>query len=465
MLLHEIQHYIQDREGFSEGAEAVQKPHTAYEFAKPGDDKFLPPLYDPLRTEPLRESKVGRYDATLIDPSQSEAAALRLLRTNDEIDALEGGEQTPRSARDRVGLEEWQGRQAQELEESMLVRSGDYGNSAGEWEARTVQDRMNMTPAQRSKSLPIAGRPEGKADTSKQTRDYQQAFDEIMRRAQVLRQIEENWKQRRDIGGGVNAVRISEDRIDYAKNPDQPLVEAKLSQRYGTAGIGFTQEFLDMPFAEQKPILDRVYNDARKTYNAQPRVDVENDDIYDQSIALLARYNPREVAFDPRLYRKEIDQLVKEQFGDEARIIEFIPDQHYVRVTSPEIEQEANEEIQEWQDKFSEASSKMYAVRAAMIEKYGSILDALSKGDASDMKKLNDAEQKYREASAGGRMDIGIHTVDLTPIYGDRLHMRKPDGVDPDSWMTWLAEEQLMANGKSLKGDENIDFEDLVPSQ
>ena len=468
VLLHEIQHYIQMREGFAEGSDIQQREPHEIPIAKPGERPARMPLYDPARGDQKKDGRfgsrreAGSVNARLIAPTEAEQNALRIMGLAEELDAIDSGERDAPNgrARNRQEAEDWMQRYGQRLEESMLVRPEDYENSFGEFEARSVQERANMTPEQRRRSFPLAGKPDDMIVSKTQTRDYDKAYDEIMRRAEVFKRIEENWKQRRDVGGGVSAVRIEEDRVDYAKNPEQPLVEVKLYQTVGGSEISFTEEFLELPYAEQKAVVDKVIADTRKTFNVRPAVQgLDNDDVYDSTVDFWARYDPRMVAFDLRLYRDRVDELIREQFGEDAEITEFLPTEPSVQVQTAE----DRKAYEEGRKKIDEAQAKLQDVRVALVEKYGSIKDVREKGDPGDQKKLRDAEDKYAQATSEWNYRDHYSNVDLTPIYGDRLYNPAPRGIDAEAWELWRAEEQLMANGKFGRGDEGLDFSDLIP--
>ncbi len=445
VLMHEIQHYIQDREGFARGSD-YQGGGMLDKFSERGGA-----LYDPGRDLSEEERNSFRHtarDATLLKTTRPEWLALQIIKAYERLDQAD----TPR---EREMEQQEIGELGRRLEESMLVRGGDYGDSYGEHEAETVANRLAMTPEERRANPPMVDLPKALRDTSVQTRDYAKAYDEVMRRAQVFKQIEEKWKERKDLGKGVSVVRPEEDMLIYTHGPNEGLIEARLYPTASAASVSFLDEFFDRPYHEQKNIMDIAMRDLRGR-NVRPQISDGSDD---QDVAFWGRYDPRQVAFEPRFYKQEIAALARDHYGKDARVT--IYDDGDVVVTTPEM-QRKYEAYREKRDKNNQAFNDFHG---KMVEKYGSVNDMLQKGDSQESQKYSDLARKADDFGPKPE-EKAERYLDLSPIFGDRNYRSgAPEGVDRDLWRDMLIDEQLAHMEKLPKPGDEFDFSDLVAAQ
>lgn len=444
VLMHEIQHYIQDREGFARGSDFVYEPPR--KFAEKGNA-----LYDPgqdLSEEERNDWRNLARNPTLLKMTRPESIAFRIIEAFERLDQAETEHDKRYAQQDIEEL-------GKRLEDSMLVKGrDDYLASYGEAEARAVESRLGMNPQQRRAAFPGANLPEKLRDTSSQTRDYDQAYDTVMRRARVFKDIKARWAERKDLGSGVSVVRPDEEFLVYTHGQEDGLIEAKTYQ--SSADISVWPEFLEKPYAEQKKVMDVAMRDLRSR-NMRPEVAYAGE-ISDEEFAFWARYNPRLVAFEPRLYRDRIEEIARELHGDDATV-EF-HDTGEVMVTSPEMQR--NAEVAE--EKRLKAELSFDDFSAKMIAKYGSIADLHQKGEPSEIARYGtlarQADDYIRED------DKHYRYLDLTPIFADRAgYRRAPQGMDRDMWLEAMIDEQLAAMNKLPQPGDDIDFSDLVQRQ
>lgn len=326
ILVHEVQHYIQNREGFAAGSDTPGRQRRDILFATGEEDVVRggrPPVYDPAQRD-LPDSRQWRMGKSLIDDTKLENIAERLLNQYD----LE-----------REGNAEAKGRITNleaELEREMRVKSSTYARSYGEWEARLAEERQNLTAEERRVQFPLEGMPEGLDISREQTRDYQQAYDEIMRRAQINRSIRARWAERQEIGNSVSVVRGDEDHAGYffgdeapkstdpfaqvPFHPENMMARADFFPETGSGTITALQPFYDLSYAQQKKIMDVVYRDVQRR-NMQPGTDSRWKE--NEQFEFWRRYDPSQVYSDPRLYRGRLEAAVKAQYGDKAKLVLF----------------------------------------------------------------------------------------------------------------------------------------------
>lgn len=442
--MHEIQHYIQDREGFARGSDFV---HTVpRQFGPEGGA-----LYDPgkdLSEEERNDYRNVARDKTLLKMTRPEAIAYRIMTEFEHLDQAE----TPR---DREHAQQHIEQLGKQLEEAMLVKDDDYAGSYGEHEAETVEKRLGMTPEQRRATFPAAGLSEALRDTSSQTRDYKKAYDEVMRRAGIFKQIEERWKERKSLGDGVNVIRPHEDMLLYAGKPGEGWIEVQMHPMVAGGTVSFWPEFLALPYREQKKIMDVAIRDMRSR-NLRPEIGSEPSD---EEIAFWGRYDPRKVAFHARFYRGEIETLARQHYGEDAQI-HFYDDGEVV-VTTPEMQRK----YAAYREKRDANVQAYMDFRAKMVEKYGGINEMFQKGEPQESQKYNDLARKADDF--GPKPDEKAERyLNLAPIFGDRTHRGgAPEGVDRDMWEETLIDEQLAHMDKLPRAGDEFDFNDLVPAQ
>jgi hypothetical protein len=446
VLMHEIQHYIQEREGFARGSDVSMMPSKTF-------SKDSNALYDPgadLSEEQRNHWRYTARDKTLLKMTNPESIAFKMIETFERLDQ----EINPNfRAREEAYLKQL----GEALEESMLVKRDDYLSSYGEGESNAVEKRLGLTAEQRRARFPGNDLPEGLRDTTNQTRNYDKAYEEIMRRALVFKQIKERWAQHKELGDGITVVRPDEELLVYGKGPDNGLIEAQLFPTVAGAQVSVWPEFLDKPYHEQKKIMDTAMKDLRSR-NVRPSFRGAPDD---NEFAFWAKYDPRMVAFDPRLYRAEIEEMAKAKYGPDATI-EFNEDGD-VTVTSHQV----RIDYEKLQMDVKKADAQVGKMLDAMHKKYGS--DYRNKMSGEEKQKLNEASSHFDELSEElfhlEFLVDGKTYLDLTPIFEGRTTYGAPSGVDREMYLQEMTDEQLDRWGKLPQPGDDVDFSDLVRSQ
>ena len=226
-LMHEIQHYIQIKEGFAQGsAPSRVKPLEAFkaDFSKPQTG----PLLYPGRTfSTSTQSNADSIDRTKTLPTSlaedlaASIAKLHQERENGETTAYLGHEgwlTASWSPENKVvPIDEAIGYQQAKLVNLLTVTSQDYVNSVGEAEANAVMERLKMTPEQRRKSLVDLGVAN---NTESVTRDFASAADEMLRRAQFAERARAERRKPVSIAPGISIREYLKDG-DYRVNLDR----------------------------------------------------------------------------------------------------------------------------------------------------------------------------------------------------------------------------------------------------
>lgn len=453
VLLHEIQHYIQQREGFATGSDRPRRPD--YQRSRVSDDAQATALYDPARD--TRGDDI-RYWGTrsIVTPTIPERHAIDIMNTFGELDAAKA-RNAPQS--EISELEDRLRGHGMLLEDAMLVRPEDYTRSAGETEAREVESRIGMTPEERRAVRPLADLPrDAIVGQNTQTRDYSKAYDAVMERAKIWKQIQDKWKTAEDIGAGVSVVRPSENFLVYGKGPNEPLMTFDL---YPEMGSAVPEKYLPdalmaLPFAQQKKAMDAIMKDLR-TRNMRPALD---HSASDDAFAFWARYDPRMVAFDPRLYAKEVEELAKAEYGEDATVSY---DDFYgvYKITSPEMKLAAQKAAID-ADKVDKQADKFVA---QMHKKYGDTY--YDKMTPEESARMGEFRVKFEELVQASEQDW-VEFDDSAIFEGRTAHWRKqeiPGGVDPDIYKDLIIDEQLDRWGKLPRPGDDVDFSDLTPSQ
>ncbi len=305
VLLHELQHYIQNREGFALGSD-ISKGLSGAMVGK-GKSAGKPPLYDPAQ----RAGQHLSYRRSILQRSHLEVLAESLLEQYE----LERSSDVRISA---SAHEEVQ-RLEQAIERLMRVKPDAYERSFGEYEARLIERRINLTPEERRKSFPLADMPSGLEFSRTQTRDFQDAFDELMRRALINKAIKARWAKRQKIGSGVSVVRDQENSAGYffGDDPENMIVHAFFYQEVAGATIHLSDRFHALPYEKQRTAMDAIYRDIRSR-NMRPTRDEWADT---EGFKFWSRYDPAQVALDPRLYRSKLETAVKNHYGEDAKLV------------------------------------------------------------------------------------------------------------------------------------------------
>jgi hypothetical protein len=452
VLLHEIQHYIQQREGFATGSDIPKRPD--YQRSRVSDDSQATALYDPARD--TRGDDIRYWGArNIVTPTIPERHAIDIMNTFGELDAAKARNASQSEISE---LEDRLRGHGMLLEDAMLVRPEDYTRSAGEAEAREVEARIGMTPAERRATRPLADLPrDAIVGQNTQTRDYAKAYDAVMEQAKIWKQIQDQWKTAEPIGAGVSVVRPVENLLAYGKEPGNPLMIFDL---YPELGSAVPEKYLSdalaaLPYTEQRKAVDAIMKDLRSR-NMQPTLD---KNASDDAFAFWARYDPRMVAFDPRLYAKEVEELAKAQYGDDATV-SYDAFYNVYKVTSPEMKLAAQKaEIDA--DKVDKQANKFVE---QMHKKYGDTY--YDKMTPEENARMSEFRVKFEALMQAAEQDW-VEFDDSAIFEGRTAHWRKqeiPDGVDPGIYKDLIIDEQLDRWGKLPRPGDDVDFSDLLPA-
>ena len=97
-----------------------------------------------------------------------------------------------------------------------------------------------------------------------------------------------------------------------------------------------------------------------------------------------------------------------------------------------------------------------------LTEKYG--WNFMAEWTKQEKDRYEAMEKKSDDLQAK-MIDGSTDYLDLDFIFEGRDSHARPPGVDYETWMRAVAEEQLLRMGKMPRPGEEVDFEDLVPAQ
>ena len=451
VLLHEIQHYIQNREGFAQGSSVVDQDNAIAEGAQRDLmdrilDRGKQRIYDP------HQGRFGKddfrwmvRDNLLRSDSEAESISMRLLDLYEQDRMAERGDSGAQFRREDIERLEGQ------LEKSMRATAETYGSSYGEFEAEEVWRRAQMTPEERVRTFPLANLPAGMQPSTWQTGSYQEAYDEIMRRAMTIRTIGENWAKRADLGDGVSVVRNREDGLEYVlgSDPDGIRVSVDLYQSVGGAAVKPDEAFYHLPYGEARSKMDMIGRDIRNR-NVRPTLDEWGSRA---ALDFWRRYDPAQVASDPRLYAAEIQKIADREhggrpvfFADEAEamgVYDLEADQAYVMqpgraLTEEELTRAASLEEQAENLK-----------REGKVTPVGPGAAALDYHFSKYLRTAHRLEFEAREIRAQAEPEV--IAVDLSSIIPHENSRKEFGNVDQDMLYQARAQERLDRFG--IEGD------------
>lgn len=322
-LLHELQHYIQAKEGFAEGASFSKEMDST----KPGKIKRVYSAdTQSSKLEPTDFFFGHRHDLSTLPAA--ERVANEIAEIYEQIDNLGSTAETTEELKAKAR------KLVKGLKMQLEVSYADYVAAQGEAEARLVQDRMGLTAEQRKATLPFD--PEKHAAPPMKIGAFADAADEVVRRAQITREMEKRWKTPQQITDGLWVSRPKENVLVYSatEGTDDILFRAEL---YGmTGGATVHVRNLDrveaMPEAERRRLIDEIMADVRAR-NYGPAV--ETASMSNKEFGIWHAYDPRLTLFDLRSYREELLAAAKEQYGPNASI-EFLDGNESVQALVPD---------------------------------------------------------------------------------------------------------------------------------
>lgn len=204
-LLHEIQHYIQNVEGFAPGASAT-KTDKPLEEGRRGRATFSP---DTLNAGIGVGNMPGILDMTV---AEDLARSIRRL------------ESQPQSAERDAELKELTDR----LAEVMRLQPTDYVSAAGEVEAEAVASRRNLSPLERREHMPFGANSSGRTPI-RQTGSFPIAAEDADRRARLMAKLQEARRAPVKVGDNLFAHRIDDQTIVYTDG-DLEVLTANLGR-------------------------------------------------------------------------------------------------------------------------------------------------------------------------------------------------------------------------------------------
>lgn len=205
-LLHEIQHYIQNVEGFSPGASAARSDIPLVEGGR-SKATFSPDT---------GLARVGG-ERGILATTQAEDLARLIRKTESE----------PQSSERDADLKKL----TDLLAENLRLRSTDYVSAAGEIEADVVASRRNLDRLERRENMPFGS----KRIPIRQTGSFPTAANETDRRAQLMVRLAEARAAPVVVGDQLTAVRLDDNTVVYM-DPDGVVASARLYEDNAIAG-------------------------------------------------------------------------------------------------------------------------------------------------------------------------------------------------------------------------------------
>ena len=318
VLLHEIQHYIQQKEQFAEGS-AVLRPSW---MRPPGTPKGTPTY---VTNQPLANEW---WAGGIIRPTEPEGIMIRINALRDaaqgrDFDALRAdhagsllAEKSDAELQDyaRQVLPQEVGR----LEKSLRLRASTYERSAGEYVARRTEERIGMAPSERRQRLPFADAP-GNLTAQRQTKDFQEAAAAVARHAALWEDIRKRWKAPVDLGNGISVVREGEDRWAFRSGEAEPQLAVMRFRVFGSGNYEFSasEALYQMPHHEAVNLIRRAEGYMRRR-NIIP--EVPRRPASGPAAALWEEVYPEIKILSFSSYREEVNRLAEEKYGKGATV-------------------------------------------------------------------------------------------------------------------------------------------------
>lgn len=368
VLMHEIQHYIQNKEGFAQGSSTS---------ARKGQFDVKPLNYASTSTDPIT-AKGESFSPTTIEATtnpmdlasgldwrsqiagftRAEQLALQIedaykgLRMAEARDGtpvllspethayIENRRLVPNRKGDIVTTPEFVRSKLlphmqAELMNMLRVKLEDYVSSVGEEEANLVMERLGLSDAERKAALPkFAGKPSQIVTTN-----FREAADALLESARRNQQIRERWAEPVQLGNGVAATRYDENAIAFEAEENEGMrfeINAVLDWSNGRAILSLYPEVwagakgVRGPSGKPTPIkrLNEVADEAEKylrSLNLLPTADSRLLPMDDSPKPLSDKdfdfWHQRDGSFmedHPRSHRQALQAMAQSRYGKGA---------------------------------------------------------------------------------------------------------------------------------------------------
>ena len=337
-LLHELQHYIQNKEGFVGGAAPSSRDVTLPQLDMSKSRETSPIIYKGMTFSPgtVAATHDEARSRDTIPLFASERVALWLA---DLYEMRDRGDPGAFETIDR--LDEQIRHSQQKLVNMLKVTSQDYAASAGEIEAKDAAKRAALSDEQRRNTMPQTANGVA-ASTSP---DFREIADEVFRRAKVTERTRLERRKPVSLGDGIlgyywdiagtGSFYVKADglrdgatlRVFMDRSAGVGTIELGETGTPGADSGEIVPNSPDMPNPLSRDRLHEVI-DATETYirsqNLTPRyeahTDVLNGDRVNQDQVAFFRERDPSFMWDAPASRGEVVEYAKASYGNKVEV-------------------------------------------------------------------------------------------------------------------------------------------------
>lgn len=379
-LMHEVQHYIQKKEGFAAGSSPSTGTDTAIGAMPLKADEGKPILesgqkFSPTTAFTSRTGEQGdaNWRHNIAGMNRAEQLATQIARVYEMLDQADAkgwsavplrpdmreyvkGQPNPSTlalSPDAVRQTLLPRMQA-ELMNALRVTEEDYIGSLGEQEANLVMERLGYTAEQRRKVMPPLSKTA--VATKLVTPDFRQAADEVARSAAQSQAIREKWATPQEIAPGITAERDGEHHILFKSKEHQGRFyggfEMQAALQFDkelpgyapaagkeTALLALSQKALEdvpggsdaTPIARLNAVADAAEKHLR-SMNLLPSADLRlawpganipqaHTNLSDAEFTFWRNRDPLFMADDPRAYKDDLQKIAEDKYGKGTKVV------------------------------------------------------------------------------------------------------------------------------------------------
>ncbi len=422
-LLHEVQHYIQIKEGWPAGSAPKPLPKL-----DPNSDA-RPRVYSPnteggvsVRREdgPGARYRAARWKERLSARSEAEGIVKRMREEeNDDVHRVYNND----------------------LRGALHIDSDAYKKDAGEAEANMTADRRRMTAEERRANLPLD--PSQRAFDTSKLMTFPEAANVVAEREARIAAMEAEWAKPVEVTKGLTVSRTSEDQLEFVLENGEAAFEVKMYPTVGGAEIRISLEDDDgtalfaLPLAEKKRLAEAALDYTRRRYNIAPHPEIISDFDFDFWHAVRPEFTVGDIrgAFPVLLPH------FKEKFGPDAMLIRADYDSFYV-VTKDDQFASWEPEVGEWRHlvpEWSLATERAYERGPAGIDQ--DVWQARTFGDEQPLlaTRAGDEAEPPRPGDGIERPEVAPEIRRLARDIGKVLGVEVPPGLRSKSFDDQIA--------------------------
>ncbi len=300
-LLHEVQHYIQLKEGWPAGSAPKPLPKL-----DPNSDA-RPRAYSP-NTEGGVSRRAGEYDRWRNDRKREERLSWR-SEAEDTVRSLRS-ESDPEVTRIFNNS----------LRDALHIDSDAYKKDAGEAEANMTADRRRMTAEERRATLPVD--PSQRTFDTSKPMTFPEAADVVAEREARIAAMEAEWAKPVEVTDGLRASRVAENDLLFLLEDGTKAFAVQMYPTVGGAEFNITLDGLEAlkgrPLAEQKRLAEAAMAHTRKRYNIA--VHVEIGMTYGEDFSFWHAIRPDLTIADVRSTFPTLEPHFTKMFGEGTRL-------------------------------------------------------------------------------------------------------------------------------------------------